>query len=322
MNLLVTGGAGFIGSHFVDLMMASRPDDTVTVLDALTYAGTTENLAHDGDARFRFVQGDIADPDAVRPLVAEADRVINFAAESFVDRSIEDSRPFARTNVTGTLTILDACLRDETPMVQVSTDEVYGSIEDGAFTEESPVQPNNPYSATKASGDLLCRAFHRTYGTDVRVFRGPNAFGPRQHPEKAIPTFTVAALKGNTLPLYGDGSNRREWLYVEDFARAIMTVAEEGEPGGVYNAGGGHEVANVDLARAICKLAGASESLIQFVDDRPGHDFRYSMVWKRLAGLGWKPEVSFDDALQRTVDWFRDHPDRWAPSAAAGGPGS
>ena len=318
MNLLVTGGAGFIGSHFVDLVARTRPEDTVTVLDALTYAGTRDNLAqNEDDDRFRFVKGDITDTGAVGPLVAEADMVVNFAAESFVDRSITDSRPFAQTNVTGTLTILDACLRERTPLVQVSTDEVYGSIHEGAFTEESPLQPNNPYSATKAGGDLLCRSFHRTFGIDVRVFRGPNAFGPRQHPEKAIPTFTVAALKGNPLPVYGDGSNRREWLYVEDFARAVLTVADRGKPGGVYNAGGGHEVANIELARAICRLAGASESLIELVTDRPGHDFRYSMIWDRLAGLGWKPEVTFEDALQRTVEWFRDHPDRWAPAARA-----
>src|SRR5919106_2770305 len=250
MDVLVTGGAGFIGSHFVDLLRRERPDDRLIVLDALTYAGTRDNVAHhEGTEGYGFVEGSIADPDTVGPLVRQADVVFNFAAESFVDRSIEDSRPFATTNVVGTTVILDACLREEATLVQVSTDEVYGSIVDGAFTEESPLQPNNPYSATKAAGDLLCGAFHRTYGLDVRLFRGPNAFGPRQHPEKAIPTFTVAALKGNPLPVYGDGSNRREWLYVEDFARAVLTVGEQGEAGGGYNAGGGHEAANIDLAR-------------------------------------------------------------------------
>lgn len=312
MDVLVTGGAGFIGSHFVDLLRKERPEDRVVVLDALTYAGTRENLAHhEGEDGFGFVEGSIVDPDTVVPLVRQAGLVFNFAAESFVDRSIDDSRPFATTNVVGTLAILDACLRHETPLVQVSTDEVYGSIADGAFTEESPLQPNNPYSATKAGGDLLCRAFQRTYGMDVRLFRGPNAYGPRQHPEKAIPTFTVSALNGKPLPVYGDGSNLREWLYVEDFVRAVLTVGDQGEAGGVYNAGGGHEIANIDLARRICRLAGADETLITFVDDRPGHDFRYSMVWDRLRGLGWKPEVDFDDGLGRTVDWFRDHPERW-----------
>jgi dTDP-glucose 4,6-dehydratase len=312
MDVLVTGGAGFIGSHFVDLLRRERPADRVIVLDGLTYAGTRDNLAqHEGTDGFGFVEGRIEDPDVVGPLVRQADLVFNFAAESFVDRSIEDSRPFATTNVVGTAVILDACLRDETTLIQVSTDEVYGSIVEGAFTEDSPLQPNNPYSASKAAGDLLCGSFHRTYGLDVRLFRGPNAFGPRQHPEKAIPTFTVAALKGNPLPVYGDGSNRREWLYVEDFARAVLSVGDHGEAGGVYNAGGGHEVANIDLAREICTLAGADEGLIEFVEDRPGHDFRYSMVWERLRGLGWKPEVTFDEGLSRTVEWFRDHPERW-----------
>jgi dTDP-glucose 4,6-dehydratase len=246
----------------------------------------------------------------VDPLVKDADLVVNFAAESFVDRSIGDARPFAVTNVQGTLTILDACRRHEVRMVQVSTDEVYGSTREGAFTEESPLQPNNPYSATKAGADLLCRSYQRTYGMDVRIFRGPNAYGPRQHPEKAIPTFTIAALEGRPLPVYGDGSNRREWLHVRDFAGAVLTVTRRGEPGEVYNGGGGHEVTNLDLARTICGLTGASPELIAFVEDRPGHDFRYSMVWDRLRGLGWEPEVPFDRGLEETLAWFREHSGR------------
>lgn len=309
MNVLVTGGAGFIGSHFVDRLLDEG--ERVTVLDALTYAGTRENLSHrEEDERFRFVHGDIVEAEAVDPLVKDADLVVNFAAESFVDRSIGDARPFAVTNVQGTLTILDACRRHEVRMVQVSTDEVYGSAPEGAFAEESPLQPNNPYSATKAGADLLCRSYHRTYGMDVRIFRGPNAYGPRQHPEKAIPTFTIAALEGRPLPVYGDGSNRREWLHVTDFAGAVLTVTGRGEPGEVYNGGGGHEVANLDLAGTICRLTGASPDLIGFVEDRPGHDFRYSMVWDRLRGLGWEPEVPFDRGIEETVAWFRDHPDR------------
>ncbi len=312
MNIVVTGGAGFIGSHFVDLLLGDR-GHRVTVLDALTYAGNRDNLAaHEADERLTFVEGDVADPDAVEPLVADADLAVNFAAESFVDRSIAEPQPFARTNVEGTLTMLSACRRHAVPLVQVSTDEVYGSIEDGAFTEESPLAPNNPYAATKAGADLLCRAFHRTYATDVRVVRGGNAFGPRQHPEKAIPTFIAAALSGETIPVYGDGSNRREWLFVTDLARAAQTVAEAGEPGGVYNAGGGHELSNLDLARMVCRLAGAPESLITFVDDRPGHDFRYSMASDRIAALGWKPETPFEEGMAATVDWFRSHPERWA----------
>jgi dTDP-glucose 4,6-dehydratase len=309
VNVLVTGGAGFIGSHFVDRLLDE--DLRVTVLDALTYAGTRENLSHrEEDERFRFVHGDIVEAEAVDPLVKDADLVVNFAAESFVDRSIGEARPFAVTNVQGTLTILDACRRHEVRMVQVSTDEVYGSTPEGAFTEESPLEPNNPYSATKAGADLLCRSYHRTYGMDVRIFRGPNAYGPRQHPEKAIPTFTIAALEGRPLPVYGDGSNRREWLHVRDFAGAVLTVTLRGEPGEVYNGGGGHEVTNLDLARTICGLTGASPDLIGFVEDRPGHDFRYSMVWDRLRGLGWEPEVSFDRGIEETLAWFREHPGR------------
>jgi len=311
VNVLVTGGAGFIGSHFVDRLLNEGDDVRVTVLDALTYAGTRENLSHrEEDERFRFVHGDIVEGETVDPLVKDADLVVNFAAESFVDRSIGDARPFAVTNVQGTLTILDACRRHEVRMVQVSTDEVYGSAREGAFTEESPLQPNNPYSATKAGADLLCRSYLHTYGMDVRVFRGPNAYGPRQHPEKAIPTFTVAALEGRPLPVYGDGSNRREWLHVTDFAGAVLTVIRDGEPGEVYNGGGGHEVTNLDLARTICRLTEASPDLIGFVEDRPGHDFRYSMAWDRLKTLGWEPEVPFDWGIEETVAWFRDHPGR------------
>ncbi len=311
MNVLVTGGAGFIGSHFVDLLLDARGDDRVTVLDALTYAGTKANLdRREDDTRFRFIQGDVVEAEVVDALVKEADLVCNFAAESFVDRSIDDPRPFATTNVVGTLTILESCRRHEVPLVQVSTDEVYGSIPDGAFTEESPLQPNNPYSATKAGADLLCRSYHRTYGMDVRIFRGPNAYGPRQNPEKAIPTFAAAALEGNPLPVYGDGANRREWLYVGDFARAVLVVAEHGEPGEIYNGGGGNEVPNIELARAVCRLTGASEDQITFVEDRPGHDFRYSMVWDRLRALGWEPQVPFEEGLRRTIEWFRDHPER------------
>jgi dTDP-glucose 4,6-dehydratase len=310
MHVLVTGGAGFIGSHFVDLILAET-DATVTVLDKLTYAGNLENLAaHDGDVRYRFVQGDIADTDAAGPLVAEADRVVNFAAESFVDRSIEDSAVFVLSNILGTQVLLEACRRDGTPMLQVSTDEVYGSIADGSFREGDPLLPNSPYAATKAGAELLSRSYFVTYGLPVTAVRGSNAYGPRQHPEKAIPVYTAAALAGRPLPVYGDGSNRREWLFVGDFARAVLAAMERGEPGETYNIGGGHELPNLELAGRICALAGASESLITFVDDRPGHDFRYSLVWDRLRGLGWEPRTSFEDGLAATVEWFRANPHR------------
>jgi dTDP-glucose 4,6-dehydratase len=302
----VTGGAGFIGSHLVDLLL-DRPQVDVTVLDALTYAGTEANLRdHEGDPRFRFVQGDVAHPGAVEPLVAWADRVIHAAAETHVDRSITDAADFVRTNVEGTRVVLEACRSASRPLLHLSTDEVYGSTEEGAFDEDSPFCPNSPYAATKAAADLLCRAYGRTYGVPVTVVRGTNAFGPRQHREKVIPTFVLAALEGRPLPVYGDGSNRRQWLHVRDFARGVLTAFDHGGPGATYNIGGGHEIANIDLARQICRLARAHESLITSVPDRPGHDFRYALDWSRLAALGFRPEVDFASGLAQTVAWYRE----------------
>jgi dTDP-glucose 4,6-dehydratase len=304
-HVLVTGGAGFIGSHLVDLLLA-RGNTRVTVLDKLTYAGNLENLsAHERNSRFRFVHGDVADAEVVGDLVRDADRVIHAAAESFVDRSIEEPAAFVRSNVTGTHAVLEACLGAGHPLLAVSTDEVYGSTATGSSTEDDPLRPNSPYAATKAAADLLCRAYHATYGLPVTIVRGSNAYGPRQHPEKAIPTFVTAALEGRPLPVYGDGSNRREWLFATDFARGVLAVLDEGESGDVYNIGGGQEMGNLEVARMICELVGASESLISFVADRPGHDFRYSLVWDRLAALGWKPEVSFEEGMAQTIEWYR-----------------
>ena len=304
-HVLVTGGAGFIGSHLVDLLL-TRDDTRVTVLDKLTYAGNLANLsAYEEDPRFRFVRGDVAVPAVVGGLVNEADRVIHAAAESFVDRSIEEPADFVRSNVTGTHVVLEACLGSGRPLLVVSTDEVYGSTFTDSFTEEDPVQPNSPYAATKAAADHLCRAYHKTYGLPVTIVRGSNAYGPRQHLEKAIPTFVMAALEGKPLPVYGDGSNRREWLYVTDFARGVISVLEEGAAGEIYNIGGGEEMTNLELARMICELVGVSDSLISFVADRPGHDFRYSLAWDRLAGLGWKPEVPFEQGMAQTIEWYR-----------------
>ena len=303
--MLVTGGAGFIGSFVVDLLL--ERDDRVSVLDKLTYAGARENLTrHAGEDRFSFVQGDVCDPSRVEPLVGAADRVIHAAAESFVDRSIADARVFVETNVLGTHVVLEACRRTGTPLLFVSTDEVYGSRTDGRFAEDDALRPNSPYAASKAGADLLCRAYHVTYGLEVTVVRGANAYGPRQHPEKAIPTFTLAALEGRPVPVYGDGSNRREWLFVRDFAAAVLSVLEDGEPGHVYNIGGGSELSNLELARRICDIAGAPEASIELVPDRPGHDFRYSLDWSKLAALGWEPQVAFDEGLSQTVAWFRD----------------
>ncbi len=307
-HVLATGGAGFIGSHLVDLLL-ERPGYRVTVLDKLTYAGDLANLeAHRDDPRFRFVRGDVADPSAVMPLVVAADRVVHAAAESFVDRSIDDAGAFVRSNVLGTHVVLEACRQAERPLLYVSTDEVYGSVREGAFTEDDPPLPNSPYAATKAGGDLLCRAYRVTYGLPVSIVRGTNAYGPRQHAEKAIPTFVLAALSGRPLPVYGDGSNRRQWLHVRDFARGVVAVLDGGEPGGVYNIGGGHEVSNLELAGLICDLAGAPRSLVSFVPDRPGHDFRYDLAWDRLRSLGWKPAIGFQEGLAETVAWFRERP--------------
>jgi len=317
MHVLVTGGAGFIGSHVVDSLM-SRSEVQVTVIDKLTYAGSEKNLEkHANDARFRFVKGDIADRETVEPLVRDADRVINMAAETFVDRSIADPVDFVRTNVVGVYTMLEACKLLRKQMLQVSTDEVYGSTRGGAFGETDAIRPNSPYSATKAAGDLACRAYSVTYGLPVKVVRGNNAYGPRQHPEKAIPTFTLAALEGRPLPVYGNGAHRREWLHVVDFARAILRVLDAGEIGGVYNIGGGHEISNIQLARMICKRCDVPEEQIELVKDRPGHDLRYSLKWLPLAGLGWRPTIPFTDGMSQTVDWYKGHMD-WAKQLLEG----
>jgi len=318
-RILVTGGAGFIGSHLVDLLL-ERPGTEVVVLDKLTYAGTRRNVEHhEPNPRFRFVRGDVSDAAAVVPLVEEADRVVHAAAESFVDRSIEDSRAFVVSNVLGTQVMLEACRELGRPMLFVSTDEVYGSSEGEPFAEDAPMRPRNPYAASKAGADLLCRSYVTTYRMPVTTVRGANAFGPRQHPEKAIPTFAMAALRGRALPVYGDGSNRREWLYVRDFVRAIETVMDRGEPGGVYNIGGGTELTNLELAKRICAFLEVDPSRIAFVEDRPGHDLAYGVRWERLEALGWRPATPFTDGLATTLSWYRDHTD-WVDEILAGAP--
>jgi dTDP-glucose 4,6-dehydratase len=317
-HVLVTGGAGFIGSHLVDALLADR-DVRVTVLDKLTYAGSLENLAvHADHPRFRFEHGDVADPTTVGELVGEADRIVHAAAESHVDRSIEGPGEFVRTNVLGTQVLLDACRDHGKPFLLVSTDEIYGEGSEGSsFVETDPPSPRSPYAASKAAAELIARAYHVTYGVPVTIVRGTNAFGPRQNPEKAIPVFTTAALDGRPLPVYEAGQQRREWLYVTDWVRACLVVLERGEPGVTYNIGSGTELANLDLARRICDLTGADPASIAFVQARPGHDFRYGLNDARLRGLGWAPEVPFDEALARTVAWYRDHRD-WVEAMLAG----
>ena len=316
-HVLVTGGAGFIGSHLVDALLAD-PGTRVTVLDKLTYAGSRANLAaHEGDDRFRFVRGDVVDATTVEPLVAEADRVVHAAAETHVDRSISGPAEFVMTNVVGTQVVLDACRAHERPLLHVSTDEVYGQNEpDGRFDEDDPIRPRSPYAASKAAAELLARAYGITYGLPVWIVRGTNAYGPRQNPEKAIPVFATAALDGRPIPVYAEGRQSREWLYVTDWASACLAALRHGEPGDVVNIGDGHELTNLELARAICRLSGADESLVTFVEDRPGHDLRYGVSSDRLRELGWAPQVPFDDGLARTVAWYRDHRD-WVDAMRA-----
>jgi dTDP-glucose 4,6-dehydratase len=308
MKLLVTGAAGFIGSTYVRLV---ADEHEVVVLDKLTYAGRRENLPGDVE----LVVGAIEDRELVMQLAEGRDAIVNFAAESHVDRSIADQEAFVRTHVIGTGVLLDAARERAVPRyLQVSTDEVYGSIADGSFTESSPLDPSSPYSATKAAGDLLVSAHAHTHGIEAVVCRGSNNYGPRQYPEKLIPLCVLNALNGDSLPVYGDGRQVRNWLYVEDFCRAIHTVLERGRPGETYNAGGPDECENLDVVRAILELTDRDESLIEYVKDRPGHDRRYSLSSDKLrAELGWEAQVRFRDGLARTVEWYRDNEAWWGP---------
>ena len=314
MRLLVTGGAGFIGSNYVRHRLAAQPDDAVVVLDKLTYAGRRENLDGLPDERLELVEGDISDREAVASAIDGCDAVVNFAAESHVDRSITSPGEFITTDVFGVFVLVEAAREAGIRHLQVSTDEVYGSIEDGSFTEDSPVEPSSPYSASKAGGDLLVLAFQRTYGADALICRSSNNYGPYQYPEKLIPLCILNALAGDPLPVYGDGLQVRNWLFVEDNCAAIDAVLERGEAGEVYNAGGPDELPNIEVVRAILELTDQDESLIEYVSDRPGHDRRYSLATsEKLRALGWEPAVRFGPGLARTVDWYRDNAQWWEP---------
>jgi dTDP-glucose 4,6-dehydratase len=314
MRLLVAGGAGFIGSSYVRNRLADHPQDSVRVLDKLTYAGRRENLDGLPDDRFELVEGDIADAEAVAPAVEGCDAIVNFAAESHVDRSIESPGEFIQTDVFGAFVLLEAARAAGIRHLQVSTDEVYGSIESGSFTERSPIAPSSPYSASKAGGDLIVGAYHHTYGADALIARGSNNYGPRQHPEKLIPLCILNALAGDPLPVYGDGMQVRNWLFVEDFCRGIDVVLERGEAGQVYNVGGPDELPNIEVVRTILTLTGRDESLIEHVTDRLGHDRRYSLGSEKLRDeLGWEPRLQFGEGLRKTVDWYRDNEWWWAP---------
>lgn len=316
-RVLVTGGAGFIGSAYVRMLLHEFGGvDRVTVLDKLTYAGNLANLEPVlTDARFRFVRGDICDVALVDEVMRVHDRVVHFAAESHVDRSICAASEFVTTNVVGTQVLLDAALRHGvTTFLHVSTDEVYGSIEVGSSADRDPLRPSSPYAATKASADMLCLAYGHTHGLDVRITRCSNNFGPYQYPEKIIPLFITNLLLGLQVPLYGDGKNVRDWLHVQDHCRGVQLALDRGRPNEVYNLGGGAELSNHDLAAAILELLGKDLETIEWVEDRKGHDRRYSVDWAKAAReLGYRPRHTFSESLLATVEWYRDNRDWWEP---------
>lgn len=321
-RILVTGGAGFIGSAYVRTLLGPEgPGAVVTVLDSLTYAGSLARLEAVRDhPRLTFVRGSVCDAELVDALVAGHGQIVHFAAESHVDRSIADGSGFTRTNVLGTQTLLDAALRHGAgPFLHVSTDEVYGSLPHGAATEESPLAPNSPYAASKAAADLIALAHHRTHGLDVRVTRCSNNFGPHQHPEKLIPRFLTALFDGQSVPVYGDGLQVRDWLHTEDHVRGLELVRAQGRPGEIYNIGGGTSLANLELTHRLLALCGADAGRIAHVTDRKGHDRRYAVDHTKISTeLGYHPRVDFDAALARTVRWYRENRAWWQPLLSAG----
>ena len=319
MRLFVTGAAGFIGSHYVRTLLAERDDVEITVFDKLTYAGNLDNLAPIADnPRYRFIQGDIVDRAQLAEVLPGHDAVVNFAAETHVDRSIDGGADFVVTNVLGAQALFDACLRAGVPrVVHVSTDEVYGSIDDGAFVEDDKLEPNSPYSAAKAGADLLARAYHVTHGLNISVTRCSNNYGPYQFPEKVIPLFVTNLLDGLKVPLYGDGLNVRDWLHVDDHCRGIQLVLEKGAPGEYYNIGGGVELNNKELTGKLLEACGASwETSVDYVEDRKGHDRRYAIDDSKLRALGYTPGTTFEDGLAQTVQWYRDNRSWWEPLKA------
>lgn len=312
-SILVTGGAGFIGSNFVRYMINKYPHYRILVLDALTYAGNRENLADlERNPRFFFYHGNICDKEVVDNLVSNVDAIVNFAAETHVDRSIHEAESFVKTDVLGTMTLLEAAKKYKIERyLQISTDEVYGSIDEGSFTENHPLMPNSPYSSSKAGGDMMVRAYYVTYGTPTLITRASNNYGPYQYPEKLIPLFVTNAMDNISLPLYGDGMNVRDWLYVIDHCEAVDAVLHHGRVGEVYNIGGGNEKTNVDITRRILKTLNKPESLIKKVADRPGHDRRYSVDCSKIANIGWKPRYRFDEAIVEAIQWYVKNESWW-----------
>ncbi len=312
-TILVTGGAGFIGSNFVRFMINKYEDYEIIVLDALTYAGNRENLADiENNDRYSFIHGNIGDMQLIDEIMPKAQMVVNFAAETHVDRSIHEAGEFIETDVRGTFVLLEAAKKHGVErFLHISTDEVYGSIDEGSFHEDDPLQPNSPYSASKAAGDLLVRSYFVTYDLPVLITRSSNNFGPYQYPEKLIPFFVTNAIDDLPLPLYGDGRNVRDWLYVTDNCEAIDRVLHEGNLGEIYNIGAGNERENIFITREILKILGKPDSLIKYVKDRPGHDRRYSVDIGKIRELGWNPSTDFVTALERTVAWYRDNENWW-----------
>ena len=314
MKLLVTGGAGFIGSNFIRMMFAQYPGIEITNLDKLTYAGNLENLKDISYSGYSFVQGDICDPEIVMQAMEGVDAVVHFAAESHVDRSIKDSSVFVITNVVGTNNLLKCAMdSDIKKFIHVSTDEVYGSIRKGSFSETVNLNPSSPYSSSKAGSDLLAMSYYNTYGLPVTITRCTNNFGPYQYPEKLIPLFITNLMDGKQVPVYGTGLNVRDWVYVEDHCSGIDFVMQHGKAGEIYNIGGGNELTNLEITHKILKALGKDESMIRYVEDRKGHDFRYSLDCSKLKKMGWKPKYDFNTALDATIQWYIDNRWWWEP---------
>jgi dTDP-glucose 4,6-dehydratase len=313
VKVLVTGGAGFIGSNFVHYLLKKHPDTEVTVLDKLTYAGRKENL-QDVLSKIRFIKGDIAKKEDVTKAAKDCDYIVNFAAETHVDRSIVEAGTFVLTDVLGTYNLLETARKlDISKFEQISTDEVYGHIKEGSFREEDKLNPRNPYSASKAGAELLCKSYFETYGLPVVVTRSSNNYGPYQHPEKLIPKTIIYALENKLIPVYGTGENIRDWLYVEDNCEAIDAVLHKGTEGEAYNIGAQQEMKNIDVVKTILKLSNRPEKLISFVKDRPGHDVRYSLNIEKIRKLGWKPKIKFNDGIRKTVEWYQQNESWWKP---------
>lgn len=311
-KILITGGAGFIGSNFVRYHINKHPEDEIVVLDKLTYAGRLENLQAIM-SKIKFIKGDICKREDVKKVGKNVDQIINFAAESHVDRSIKTPGRFIQTDVYGTHILLEAARKFDAEFIQISTDEVYGSIEKGSFKEDAKLEPSSPYSASKASADLVVRSYYITYGLPVKITRSTNNFGPYQYPEKLIPLFIINAIRNKPLPLYGNGLNVRDWLYVEENCEAIDVVRQKGKKGEVYNIGSGNERTNIEITKIILNELGKSENLVRYVKDRPGHDRRYSLDFTKIKNLGWKPKYTFEEAMHKTVRWYANNKWWWEP---------